>query len=108
MVAEKWGWSTPFMASVFGWKAACAVFINGLLLTVFFKKELLSLQADKPDENQESIPLSVVFMHLAFMAATVVFAHYPVVFIGLFLFFLGFTEAYQRYQDRLMLREVCW
>ncbi|WP_339940079.1 putative Na+/H+ antiporter [Undibacterium luofuense] len=105
MVAEKWGWSTPFMASVFGWKAACAVFLNGLLLTFFFKKELLTLQREQQDANQESIPLSVVAVHLGFMAATVVFAHYPVVFIGLFLFFLGFTEAYQRYQDRLMLRE---
>ncbi|MGH8684891.1 MAG: putative Na+/H+ antiporter, partial [Nitrosospira sp.] len=35
----------------------------------------------------------------------VVFAHHPVIFIGLLLFFLGFTHAYERYQDRLILRE---
>jgi hypothetical protein len=35
----------------------------------------------------------------------VVFSHHPVVFMGLFLFFLGFTDAYQQYQDKLMLRE---
>jgi hypothetical protein len=32
-------------------------------------------------------------------------AHHPVIFIGLFLFFLGFTQAYERYQSPLMLRE---
>ena len=40
-----------------------------------------------------------------FLASVVVFSHHPIVFIALFLFFLGFTEAYKRYQSRLMLRE---
>jgi predicted cation transporter len=35
----------------------------------------------------------------------VVFSHHPIVFVALFLFFLGFAEAYKRYQTRLMLRE---
>jgi hypothetical protein len=35
----------------------------------------------------------------------VVFAHHPEVFMGLLLFFLGFATAYERYQDRLILRE---
>jgi predicted cation transporter len=33
------------------------------------------------------------------------FGHHPAVFIGLLLFFLGFTTAYERHQDRLILRE---
>jgi predicted cation transporter len=44
-------------------------------------------------------------VHLLFLAGVVVFAHHPAVFLGLFLFFLGFTDAYKRYQDRLILRE---
>jgi hypothetical protein len=36
----------------------------------------------------------------------VFFNHHPVVFIGLLLFFLGFAEAYKRYQSRLVLREA--
>jgi Na+/H+ antiporter NhaD/arsenite permease-like protein len=36
----------------------------------------------------------------------VAFAHYPVIFLGLLLFFLGYVEAYQRHQDRLMIREA--
>ena len=33
------------------------------------------------------------------------FSHHPVVFVALFLFFLGFSEAYKRYRGRLILRE---
>jgi hypothetical protein len=43
--------------------------------------------------------------HLLFLTGVVVFAHHPPIFIGLLLFFLGFTTAYARHQDRLMLRE---
>lgn len=105
MVAEKWGWDLLFMSSQFGWKAACAVIFNGLLMTLVFKRELLQLDEASQHNDSERIPLSVVAVHFLFLSATVVFAHYPVVFLALFMFFLGFTEAYQRYQDRLMLRE---
>lgn len=105
MVAEKWGWNSAFMMQMFGWKAACAVVLNALLLSLFFRKELTSLKAPEPTTADAPVPFSVVAIHFIFLAATVWFAHYPVVFLGLFLFFLGFTEAYKQYQDRLMLRE---
>ena len=44
-------------------------------------------------------------MNLAFLGAVVVFSHHPVVFLALFMFFLGFSEAYKRYRGRLILRE---
>ncbi|MBC3876206.1 putative Na+/H+ antiporter [Undibacterium sp. FT79W] len=105
MVAEKWGWNSAFMLQMFGWRAACAVVLNALLLSLFFRKELTSLKAPEPTTADAPVPFSVVAIHFIFLAATVWFAHYPVVFLGLFLFFLGFTEAYKQYQDRLMLRE---
>jgi hypothetical protein len=40
------------------------------------------------------------------LALVVVFAHHPAVFMGLFLFFLGFATAYQRHQNPLILREA--
>lgn len=103
MVAERWGWDMAFMSSVFGWKAACAVALNAGVLTLWFRKELKALPERAAPAMK--IPLPVMAVHYAFLAATVWFAHYPVVFMGLFLFFLGFTEAYKHYQDRLMLRE---
>jgi predicted cation transporter len=36
----------------------------------------------------------------------VVFAHYAAMFMGIFLFFMGFATAYDKYQDRLILKEA--
>jgi Na+/H+ antiporter NhaD/arsenite permease-like protein len=36
----------------------------------------------------------------------VFFAHHPVVFMGLLLFFIGYASAYAVHQDRLILREA--
>jgi Na+/H+ antiporter NhaD/arsenite permease-like protein len=47
----------------------------------------------------------LVAIHLFMLAGVVVFAHHPAIFMGLFLFFLGLAHAYERYQDRLLLRE---
>ncbi|MFZ6863339.1 putative Na+/H+ antiporter [Undibacterium sp. Ji67W] len=105
MVAEKWSWDIAFMSSTFGWKAALAVLMNGLLATLWFKRELLRLPAGEETETSTKMPVPIIAIHILFLALTVWYAHYPVVFLGLFLFFLGFTEAYQRHQDRLMLRE---
>jgi len=44
-------------------------------------------------------------VHLAFLVGVVVFAHHPPIFMGLFLFFLGIAFAYERHQDRLILKE---
>jgi len=106
MVAEKWGWDLHFMSSVFGWKAAIAVLINALLVSIFFKNELTKLATDaaKPADTPK-MPAVLIIVHLVFLFATVWFSHHPVVFIGLFLFFLGFTHAYPEHQNKLMLKE---
>lgn len=51
------------------------------------------------------VPLTVRVIHLVFLAGVVVFAHHPVIFLGLFLFFLGFTQAYAHFQSPLILKE---
>jgi Putative Na+/H+ antiporter len=51
------------------------------------------------------MPRWVIGVHVAFLMAVVIFSHHAIVFLALFLFFLGFTEAYPRYQSRLMIRE---
>jgi hypothetical protein len=51
------------------------------------------------------VPWIVSVIHLAFLAAVVALAHHPVLFLGLFLFFLGYTQAYERYQSPLILKE---
>ncbi|HEX2531189.1 MAG TPA: putative Na+/H+ antiporter [Burkholderiaceae bacterium] len=106
MVAAKWQWDSMFMLTHFGWKAATAVFINAAVATYFFRHELaVKGRLDATAPGQENVPAMVVAIHLLFLAGVVVFAHHTAVFMGLFLFFLGFTEAYKRYQERLILRE---
>lgn len=107
MVAAPWGWNTPFMLMHFGWKAALAVLINATAVTWFFRYELMEKVQIKGDidSHKSNIPLLVTIVHLAFLIGVVVFAHHPVIFLGLFLFFLGFAEAYKSYQGRLYIRE---
>jgi len=104
MVASAWGWDLSFMLTQFGWKAALAVAINALALVFLFAREFIQLRPPAP-KREANPPILVTLIHLAFLAGIVVFAHHPAVFMGLFLFFLGFTAAYERYQSPLILRE---
>lgn len=104
MVADTWSWNMAHMLQFFGWKSTIAVAVNALLATLLFRRELKALPM--PSSNQaDKMPLTVIAVHFLFLAVTVVFSHHPVVFMGGFLFFLGFTQAYQAYQDKLILRE---
>jgi hypothetical protein len=105
MVASTWGWDLGFMLATFGWKSALAVVANTILLLVAFRRRFRAL-GDAADGAADRVPLPVIAMHLLFLVLIVVFAHHPQVFMGIFLFFLGFTAAYQRYQDNLILREA--
>ena len=104
MVAGQWGWDIAFMMSTFGWKAALAVVINAAGLTWLFRRELAAI-GPAAGSPVPAVPLPLVLVHLAFLAGVVVFAHHPVIFLSLFLFFLGVSQAYERHQDRLILRE---
>lgn len=105
MVAAKWNWDIWFMLANFGWKAAIAVVVNAAVAMLVFRGELAHM-GKTPGGQGAGVPLPVVAVHLAFLAGVVVFAHHIVLFMGLFLFFLGFTAAYQRHQSPLILREA--
>ncbi len=103
MVAATWGWDSVFMMKTFGWKAAIAVLINATVITYMLRQHLTVPEPDIDD--RPAVPLIVSLIHLAFLLLVVVFAHHPVIFMGLFLFFLGFTKAYEHYQNPLILKE---
>lgn len=105
MVASKWGWDMPFMLTMIGWKAAAAIGFSTICMAALFHRELIQLPQSSPTKEVRKTPLVLSIVHFAFLAAVVVFAHHPAIFMGLFLFFLGITQAYQQYQDRLILRE---
>jgi hypothetical protein len=101
MVAGTWGWDSAYMLANFGWRAALAVLINATVITLLLRKYL----APAAGEQAAPVPVKVSAIHLMFLAAVVLLAHHPVLFLGLFLLFLGFTQAYQRHQDPLILKE---
>jgi hypothetical protein len=105
MVAERWGFTLPFMLQTFGWKAALAVVVNAVGAAYLFRKYLEALPDPAPSLATLEVPAWIAAVHLAFLAAVVVFNHHPIVFLALFMFFLGFAEAYKRHQTPLILRE---
>jgi hypothetical protein len=104
MVAATWGWDSLFMLEHFGWRAVLASLVNATVVTLLLRGHLAAPDAGaEPARN--NVPVAVSAIHLAFLAAVVMLAHHPVLFLGLFMLFLGFTQAYQRFQDPLILKE---
>ncbi|HYD80287.1 MAG TPA: putative Na+/H+ antiporter [Paucimonas sp.] len=105
MVAATWGWDSLFMVSTFGWRTVAAVLINATALTWLLRRHLADERGASVSSKEERMPLLVSAIHLLFLAFVVVFAHHPVIFVGAFLFFLGYTQAYAQYQSPLILKE---
>jgi hypothetical protein len=106
MVAGVWQWDMGFMLHHFGGKAALAVAVNSLGAMWLFRRELAALPAVVDAAEDEAVSWVVTGVHLAFLVGVVLFAHHPAVFMGLLLFFLGYTTAYPRDQSPLILREA--
>ena len=105
MVARPWGWSSAYMFTHFGWRAALAVAVNATLVTLLFRRELSTLQVTPAAQRPQRSPAWVTCLHIGFLLGVVTSAHHAAVFMGLLLLFLGFSEAYGQHQDRLILRE---
>jgi hypothetical protein len=115
MVARPWGWDTAFMLGHFGWRSIIAIIVSNVVYFVVFRKEFARLagaapaaDVDQTDDGTRAaagpIPAWVTAVHVLAMAWTVANAHYPALFIGGFLFFIGFTKATAPFQSRLDLR----
>ncbi|MGE8656081.1 MAG: putative Na+/H+ antiporter [Achromobacter sp.] len=106
MVAATWGWDSAFMLKMFGWKAALAVLVNATAVTWLLRPHLHGGDVMAVGAQTTPVSATVIAVHLLFLAAVVVFAHHPILFLGLFLFFLGYTQAYQAHQSRLIIKEA--
>jgi hypothetical protein len=117
MVARPWGWDTSYVIGHFGWRAVVSILVSNLLYYAIFYREMQQLatrpavtDVEVPDEETKvaqmllPVPGWLVAVHLVFMVWTVVTSHYPALFLGGFLFFLGFCRATAAYQSRLELR----
>lgn len=107
MVATTWQWDSAFMFATFGWKAALAVLVNASVAAFVLRHHLRPAPAALDGAAAETrVPPTVVAVHVGLLAGVVLFAHHPVVFLGLFLMFLGFTQAYERHQSPLIIKEA--
>jgi hypothetical protein len=80
MVASTWGWDSAYMLAHFGWRAALAVLINATVVTLLLRAHLAPAALDEAPP----VPVKVSAIHLLFLAAVVLLAHHPVLFLGLF------------------------
>jgi len=103
MVASTWDWSSAFMFANFGIESCIAIFVNALGATLLFNRQLIEPNGST---KQSKIPFAVIVMHLLFLLGVVVFAHDPVIFMWLLLFFIGYTTAYPKHQNPLILKEA--
>jgi hypothetical protein len=117
MVARVWEWDTPFMIGHFGWRSAIAIVTSTVLYYAAFRKEFrvlatrravpeIEVAAEEAVSGQALLPIPawVTLVHLGFIAWTVLNAHYPALFVGGFLFFLGFARATSAYQSQLDIK----
>ena len=117
MVARTWEWTTPYMLGHFGWRAALAIMVSTIAYRLFFRREFTALDATRARPDMEvvpddaggdqallPVPAWVTLVHVAFMTWTVMNAHYPGLFIGGFLFFIGFSRATAAYQAQIDMR----
>jgi hypothetical protein len=91
------------MFTHFGIESCIAIFINALGATLLFHKELIE---PSNTGKQSKIPLAVIVMHLVFLLGVVVFAHDPIIFMWILLFFIGYTTAYPKHQNPLIVKEA--
>ena len=98
MVARAWQWDTPFMLTHFGLRAVLGVMIATGLYFLVFRGELKALSRQGAGREPASVttapvPPWIIAVHVGFLAWTVVNSHYTALFLGGFLFFLGFVKA---------------
>jgi hypothetical protein len=112
MVAGKWGWSALYMLEHFGWKSVVAILVSNAVYWAWFRREFATLQAPVIEGGESQswatrknpVPPWITLVHFAFLAWTVFTAHYPVFFIGGFLFFLAFLASTEHHQNPVELR----
>ncbi len=106
MVAQKWDWGMLHMIGHFGYKSAIAILISTSVIAYLFRSELTGPLVVEKDNSDSHPPKAwVTAIHIIFLALVVMTAHHMVFFMGLFLFFIGFTTITETYQDKIKLKE---
>lgn len=114
---DKWGFDLAHMFLNFGWKAIVGIILANAIYFIIFRKEFKRLEEVQRsqmafehavpttwEDRQDVIPVWVYGVSIAFLGWTVYFNHHPALFIGGFMFFLGFTLATPQYQNHVTIK----
>ena len=112
VLAHYWDWNILFMIKMFGWKAVLGILLSNALFWFHFRKELKELERRKEainelehrvEELEKASPVWVTLCHVLLIVWVVINSHSPVIFVGSFVFFLGFHQATKIYQYPVQL-----
>jgi len=105
MVARAWNWDTPFILARFGWRAVVGIALATAVYFVLFRRDLVALGTGERHRERAStettapVPPWIIAVHVGFLVWTVINSHYPALFLGGFLFLLGFVKATEPHQS---------
>jgi len=111
MVAAKWGWDLSYVFSSFGLKSFVVCLANAFLFVSLFWRDIgsgiksLEVVSRENQGPSRQVPLWMKVIHLIFLVVIVGNHTHSNLFMGVFLFFLGFTTATKSYQETLRMRE---
>ncbi len=113
VLSHCWGWNVLYMLVQFGWKAVLGILISNTIYWFYFRKEFRELDQRKeilhkihtPDSEEPTtaIPFWITGIHILVITWIVIVSHYPAVFIGSFILFLGFHQATRHHQYSIRL-----
>jgi hypothetical protein len=112
IIARSWGWNSWHVLSHLGWRAIIGILTANLVYFIFFKKEMNHLNRVKSQtvldhqskDKKGPIPFWIAIVHVVVLFWVVFNAHYPAMFIGTFLLFLGFYQSTLPHQAPLNIK----
>ncbi len=113
VLAHCWHWNALYILTTFGFKAIVGVSLSSGLYWLYFRREFIEMDRRKqmlakihtphPEELQKPVPAWLTCAHIAVITWIVMVSHYPAIFIGSFVLFLGLHQATRGYQYPIRL-----
>ena len=106
ILSRCWEWSIADFFDLFSWKVFVGIAIVNSLYYFWIRRDfaLLKEREEASKEKEKSVPIWITLVHMGFIVWTIVMAHYPPIFLGSYLLFLGFHQATRTYQYELNLK----
>lgn len=112
IIARYWNWDSRYIFTRFGWKALIGIVLANICYFAFFRKELSRLDNqkkqrvldDQMEDKKGPVPIWIAMVHVLVLIWVVINSHYPPMFVGSFLLFLGFYQATLPHQSPLNIK----